>query len=82
MPTEIELAYDAGKRRAVLTFPNGRTLSIDNVTEEQAKDFKTRHAPEFQKRDLTLHTIDGTFTRGSDAEIDSALAGTQLGREP
>jgi hypothetical protein len=26
MPKEIELAYDAGKRRAVLTFPNGRAL--------------------------------------------------------
>lgn len=63
MSNEIELAYDAGRKRAVLTFPNGRQLAVGNVTEDQAKDFKTRHAGEFQKRDCTLHTVDGTFTR-------------------
>jgi hypothetical protein len=63
MSTEIELAYDAGKKRAVLTFPNGRTLQVGNVTAEQAQDFLKRHAGEFQKRDCTLHTTEGTFTR-------------------
>ena len=63
MPKEIELAYDAGKRRAVLTFPNGRELALDNVSEEKAKQFLERHAGEFQKRDLTLHSVDGHFNR-------------------
>lgn len=63
MSKEIQLAYDAGKRRAVLTFPNGRTLGIGNVSEEQAKDFHARHAGEFQKRDCCLHTVEGQFTR-------------------
>jgi len=66
MAKEVELAYDAGKRRAVLTFPNGRTLGIGNVSEEQAKDFHKRHADEFMKRDLVLHSVEGTFTRGGD----------------
>lgn len=61
--TEIQMTYDAAAKRAVLTFPNGRTLEIGNVTEEQAKAFKERHAPEFQKRDCCLQTVDGTFTR-------------------
>lgn len=68
MPKEVSLAYDAGKRRAVLTFPNGRTLAIGNVTEEQAKDFHHRHADEFMKRDLTLHSVEGTFTREGDGQ--------------
>jgi len=61
--SEIKLDYDAAARRAVLTFPNGRTLTLGNVTEEQAKAFRERHAPEFQKRDCCLQTVDGTFTR-------------------
>jgi len=63
MSKEIELAYDAGQRRAVLTFPGGRTLAIGNVTEEQAKAFRDKHGAEFQKRDCCLHTVDGQFTR-------------------
>ncbi len=63
MSNEIALAYDAGKRRAVLTFPNGRTLAVDNVSEEQAKAFRDKHGAEFQKRDCCLHTVDGQFTR-------------------
>lgn len=63
MSKEIELAYDATKRRAVLTFPNGRELALDNVSEEKAQDFLKRHAGEFQKRDLTLHSVDGHFNR-------------------
>jgi hypothetical protein len=61
--SEIQMSYDATEKRAVLTFPNGRTLSIGNVTEEQAKAFKERHAAEFMKRDCCLHTVDGSFTR-------------------
>lgn len=65
MPNEIELAYDAGKSRAVLTFPNGRTLAVGNVTEAQAKAFKEKHAAEFQRRDCVLHTGGEFLTRGS-----------------
>lgn len=68
MSTEVALAYDAGKRRAVLTFPNGRTLAIGNVSEEQAQDFQKRHASEFQKRDCAFATVDGTFNRAGDGE--------------
>jgi len=63
MSDTIQMSYDAEKKRAVLTFPNGRELAIGNVTEEQAKAFKERHAAEFQKRDCCLHTVDGEFTR-------------------
>lgn len=63
MADQVELEYDSGKRRAVLTFPNGRTLAVGNVTKEQAEDFRNRHAAEFQKRDLTLHSVSGEFTR-------------------
>jgi len=63
MTDTIELSYDAKERRAVLTFPNGRTLTLGNVTEEHAKAFRERHAAEFQKRDCCLYTVDGTFTR-------------------
>lgn len=61
--SEIKLDYDATAKRAVLTFPNGRTLAIGNVTEEQAQSFRDRHGAEFQKRDCCLQTVDGTFTR-------------------
>lgn len=63
MSSEIELAYDGEKKRAVLTFPNGRQLGIGNVTQEQAQTFKERHAAEFMKRDCCLHTVEGAFTR-------------------
>jgi hypothetical protein len=63
MPKEIELAYDGVTRTAVLTFPNGRELTLENVSEEKAKQFHERHAGEFQKRDLTLHSVDGHFNR-------------------
>jgi hypothetical protein len=63
MNDAIQLSYDAAARRGVLTFPNGRTLSIGNVTKEQAEDFLKRHAGEFQKRDCCMHTVDGEFTR-------------------
>ncbi len=63
MSDAIQLSYDATKKRGVLTFPNGRQIAIDNVTEDQARSFKERHAPEFMKRDCVLHTVDGHFTR-------------------
>lgn len=61
--TEIKLDYDAASRKATLTFPNGRTLGVGNVTEEQANAFRDRHAAEFMKRDCCLHSVDGAFTR-------------------
>ena len=61
--SDIKLDYDAAQKRAILTFPNGRTLAIGNVSEEQAKSFRDRHAPEFQKRDCVLHTVNGHITR-------------------
>jgi hypothetical protein len=63
MSDQIDLAYDAGKRRAVLTFPNGRTLAVGNVTEEQARAFKDKHGAEFQRRDCVLHTGGEMLTR-------------------
>jgi len=60
MSDTIQMSYDAEKRRAVLTFPNGRELALDNVTEEQANAFRTRHAPEFMKRDCVLYAAGGT----------------------
>lgn len=61
--SEIKLDYDAVQKRGVLTFPNGRTLAIGGVTEEQAKAFRDKHGAEFQRRDCILHTVDGHFTR-------------------
>ena len=63
--TEIKQDYDAAKKTGVLTFPNGRTLSIGNVTQEQFNTFCERHGAEFQKRDCVLYTAEGHFTRGS-----------------
>lgn len=63
MSNEIELAYDAGRKRAVLTFPNGRTLAVGNVTEDQAKAFKEKNGAEFQRRDCVLHTGGEFMTR-------------------
>lgn len=61
--SEIRLDYDAEQKRGVLTFPNGRTLALRGVTEEQAKIFRDKHGAEFQKRDCVLHTVDGHITR-------------------
>lgn len=54
------MTYDKARRTAVLSFAKGRELRLSNVTEEQAKEFFERHAPEFERRDCVLHT-DGTF---------------------
>lgn len=64
MKDEISLAYDAAKKRGVLTFPNGRQLTLADVTAEQAEAFRVRHAPEFQRRDCCLSTVEGVMTRG------------------
>jgi hypothetical protein len=65
MSQQIDLSYDGDKKSAVLTFTNGRTLKLSNVTEAQAKAFQERHAPEFQRRDCILHSVDGIVTRGA-----------------
>jgi hypothetical protein len=60
------MVYDAAKKRAVLTFPNGRELAIADVTEEQANTFLERHASEFARRDCCLTSVDGQFTRSGE----------------
>jgi len=56
MTDQIDLDYDEEAKRAVLTFPNGRKLTLSNVTKEHAEKFRDRHAPEFMRRDCVLHT--------------------------
>lgn len=63
MAKEITLAYDTAQRMGTITFPNGRTLFIENVSEQQAKDFAERHGPEFAKRDCYLKLDGGVFLR-------------------
>lgn len=59
----IQLSYDEAARRAVLTFPNGRELALRDVSEAQAREFMEKHAPEFQRRDCCLTSVDGAFVR-------------------
>lgn len=63
MAKEITLAYNPTQRVGTITFPNGRTLSIQNVSEQQATDFAERHGPEFEKRDCYFHLDGGVFER-------------------
>jgi hypothetical protein len=63
MSAGIELDYDKTAKRAVITFPNGRKLTLSQISEEQAKSFVTRHASEFQRRDCILHTDGAIETR-------------------
>ncbi len=58
----IQLEYDEARREGTLTFPNGRSLTIANVSREQAQKFLERHGAEFQARDCIL-TTDGTVLR-------------------
>jgi hypothetical protein len=58
----VKLDYNEGKREGVLTFPNGRTLKIENVTEEQARNFRDKNAAELEKRNLEF-TTDGTLQK-------------------
>jgi hypothetical protein len=60
----VELDYDASARKATLTFPNGRTLAIRDINEDQAREFVEKHSSEFQKRDCCLTSVEGTFERG------------------
>lgn len=64
---DIKLDYDAKAKRAVLTYPDNKTLALSNVTEDQAKNFHARHAAEFGKRNLSLETTFGIVTRGDSA---------------
>lgn len=61
----IQLDYDESKREGTLTFSNGRTLVLANVTREHAEKFRDKHGAEFQARDCIL-TTDGTVSRRSD----------------
>ena len=54
--SDITMTYDKTTSRAVLTFANGRKLKLAGVSEEQARDFITRHGAEFERRDCVLHT--------------------------
>ncbi len=60
---EIKLDYDAEQQAAVLTFENGRTLRLSNISEERARAFRDRHAAEFAKRDCMLETPSNVLTR-------------------
>jgi hypothetical protein len=57
------MTYDAVRRRAVITFPNGREFALADVTEEKANEFLEKHADEFGRRDCVLHSVGGTLTR-------------------
>ena len=48
--------YNADTRTGVLTFANGRSLVVENVTEEQFKRFETRSAADLAKRDCVFET--------------------------
>lgn len=48
--------YNAETRAGVLTFANGRTLVVENVTEEQFARFEQRNAAEFARRECILET--------------------------
>lgn len=61
----IQLDYDEAKREGTLTFPNGRTLVLSNVTREHAEKFREKHGAEFQARDCVL-TMDGSVLRRED----------------
>lgn len=65
MSVEIKLDYDEGARVAVLTFANGKTMRLSNISRQKAEEFHTRHAPEFAKRDCCLETPAENLTRGA-----------------
>lgn len=62
--SEVQMAYDATKREAVFTFQNGKTLTLGEVTQDQANRFRDKNAAEFQKRDACFTSDGGEFTRG------------------
>jgi hypothetical protein len=65
-----KMNYDAAKKRAVYTFKNGKTLTINNMTEAKAKQHLERYADEWERRDCCLSSIDGQFTREEKADGD------------
>jgi hypothetical protein len=54
--TEPTLEYDAATRKATIEFPNGHKLRVGNVDESKARDFFSKHAKEFEKRNCVLDT--------------------------
>jgi hypothetical protein len=62
---DIEFAYDEAAKRATLTFPGGHKLRLSGVTEPKAREFLTKHAEEFRRRDCILHTGGTVQTRGA-----------------
>lgn len=65
MAKELQMAYDATKSEAVFTFENGKTLTLGQVTEDQAKRFRDKNGDEFQKRDACFTSDGGQFARGA-----------------
>lgn len=65
MAKEVQMAYDKAKREAVFTFENGKTLTLGEVTEEQAIRFRDKNAGEFQRRDACFTSDGGEFVRGA-----------------
>jgi hypothetical protein len=59
----IAMRYHSGKKRAVYTFHNGRTLVVRGLTAEKAQAFLEHDAPEFEKRNCCL-TSSGSQIRG------------------
>ena len=59
----IQMDYDAVKKRAVYTFKSGRQLVVNGVDADKAQKFLERNAPEFERRDCCLHTVDAQLTR-------------------
>lgn len=64
MAKEVQMAYDSAKSEAVFTFENGKTLSLEGVTEDQAKRFRDKNAIEFQRRDACFTSDFTECTRG------------------
>jgi hypothetical protein len=61
----IKMVYDPATRRAVFTFKNGRELIVGNLTEVQARRFlerAARPAPECERRECRMHTVDAPGT--------------------
>lgn len=63
MSEQIAMSYDGATRKAVITFSNGRKLTLADVSEDQATNFVSRHAKEFERRDCVLHTVGGIEVR-------------------
>lgn len=60
---EIKMDYNAATRKATYTFNNGKTLVVGGIDEDKAREFLSRNAPEFERRDCRLASVDGQFIR-------------------